>query len=500
VTSADLLLANGRVVPLERNHSSTVGDTLAVRDGRIMRIGRYADLRDLIGPDTQVLDAEGGLLAPAFHDAHVHLLTLARTHSRVNCSRSLSLSDISAAVSARAALTRPGGWIQAFGYDDGLLAERRHPIREDLDSAAPRHPVRLQHRSLHLDIVNTMGLQELGLMDLVSPSVERDVAGRPTGRLWHAGELLHGRTRAMSALATDVANTCEELLRRGVTTVHDASVTNDAETWALFHQLGDSGSLSMRLFVMTGARNLRELAAGRPATASVRRGPTKLVVDESTSDLSEMSHLMSFARQAGQSVAIHATSEAELILALDLLQRFPPVATDPTLDRIEHAAVVPDALLPDVRSIRATVVGQPALLYLRGDRYQIEFPPEQHGWLHRVGSFRDAGIAYVASSDAPVTPADPQLMLRATRLRRTVSGALMADGQREQLSFVDALATVTSAPARVAGVWPELGTLRAGAIADVVVLDPRLPAEAQPDPRQPAVRMTIKDGTLVWRR
>jgi predicted amidohydrolase YtcJ len=337
-------------------------------------------------------------------------------------------------------------------------------------------------------------------MDLVSPCVERDAVGRPTGRLWHAAELLHGRTRTTSAVATDVAIACEELLRRGVTTVHDASVTNDAETWALFHQLADSGSLSVRLFVMTGARNLREQASGQPATASVRRGPAKLVVDESFGDPSETSDLMSGARHAGQSVAIHAVSEAELILALDLLQRFPPVATDPTLDRIEHAAVVPDALLPEVRSIRATVVGQPALLYLRGDRYQVEFPPEQHGWLHRVGSFRDAGIAYVASSDAPVTPADPQLMLRATRLRRTLSGALMRDGQREQLSLLDALATVTSAPARVAGAWPELGTLRVGAIADVVVLDPRLPAEAQPEQREPPVRMTIKDGTLVWRR
>jgi predicted amidohydrolase YtcJ len=447
-----------------------------------------------------VADAERGLVSPAFHDAHMHLLTLARTRSRVNCTASLSLADICAAVSAQATRNQPGSWIRAFGYDESLLAERRHPTRRDLDGAASRHPVRVQHRSLHLDIVNTLGLRQLGLMDIVSPCVERDVAGQPTGRLWHAAELLHGRTRTTSDLSADVGLICQELLRHGVTTVHDASVTNHELEWDLFHQLVDSGALSVRLFMLSGARNLHARHAARPPTASVRRGPAKLVVNESDADPSDICALMTSARSAGQPVAIHATSEAELVIALDALRRSPPVATNPTFDRIEHASVVPDALLPEVRAVGATVVGQPSMLSLRGDRYRADFPSDQHGWLHRVGTFLKAGIPYVASSDAPVAPADPQLMLRATRLRRTPNGARMPEGECEQLSFLDALATVTSAPARVAGVWPELGCLREGAIADVVVLDPEVSAAPQDVPRQLPVRMTIKDGALVWQR
>ena len=70
---ADLLLANASVLTLDPRQPR--GEAVAVRGGRVLAVGALADLRPLVGPSTEVVDAEGGLAVPAFHDAHLHLLS-----------------------------------------------------------------------------------------------------------------------------------------------------------------------------------------------------------------------------------------------------------------------------------------------------------------------------------------------------------------------------------------------------------------------------------------
>jgi predicted amidohydrolase YtcJ len=145
-----------------------------------------------------------------------------------------------------------------------------------------------------------------------------------------------------------------------------------------------------------------------------------------------------------------------------------------------------------------TVVGQPALVYERGDVYRAEYQPELHGWLHRAGSLLRAGIPYAVGSDAPVTEPAPGLGLFAARTRLTRSGAAL--GPSEALDPGEALAAFTLAPAEAVGAAPVLGRLQPGALADVAVLDPEaLDAPSIEGARRP-VRLTIAEGRVVWRR
>ena len=165
-------------------------------------------------------------------------------------------------------------------------------------------------------------------------------------------------------------------------------------------------------------------------------------------------------------------------------------------DRIEHGAVIPDALLGDLAAAHITVVGQPALVRERGDVYRTEYPSEQHDWLHRARSLLDAGVRYAASSDAPVTEPDPIRGLIAARTRKTASGRIL--GEQEALSTMQALAAFSLWPARAVGAEQELGRLRPGMLADMVVLDPDvLDAAAAEDVSRP-VRATIIEGRVVW--
>jgi predicted amidohydrolase YtcJ len=363
----------------------------------------------------------------------------------------------------------------------------------------PDRPVRLQHRSLHLDVLNTAALQLTGLAETQSPLVERDPAtGEPTGRLHHAAELLRGRLPrpTETELARDVRQACDRLLAWGITTVQDASVTNGVEEWELFHRLAHCGELPLRLFVMPGGRHWRDVLAARPPTARVRLGPVKLVLDEATTDPADLQATVAAVRRAGRAVALHAVSESEVAIALRAIQAAGPRRRSVSPDRLEHGATIAESWLPDLRAAGLMVVGQPSLVYQRGDAYLAEHPPELHGWLHRAGSLLAAGVGYAISSDAPLTEPAPGLGLYAARWRRTRAGALLGVG--ETLSPEQALADYSLAPARAAGLSRHLGHLRTGALADLAILDPDFLEAAAPH-TGPA-RLTVTRGQIVWRR
>lgn len=521
---ADLLLVNARVLTL--NPRRPKAEALAIRSGRVLAVGGSTELRELVGRDTEVVDGEGGVAVPSFHDAHCHLLSYARWRSRLDCRGMGSIADIVAAVRGRAASLAPGAWVQAVGYDEALLAEGRHPDRHDLDAAAPKHPVRLQHRSLHLDVLNTTALRLLQLMHAGALQIERDpLTGEPTGRLYHAAEIVQGRERPQAAreLAEDVRLASQELLARGITTVQDATFTNGPSEWALFQRLVDAGDIQLRVYLFRGARYWREFdettpravpgpgetpskgerpngSPPMPRASPVRLGPVKFMLEEGTTDPERLRTAVAEVRAAGQATAFHAVSEAEVAMALDALRRAPSWRGRPGQgpDRIEHGAVIPDALLGDLRAAGVMVVGQPGLVYERGDTYRAEYPPDLHGWIHRARSLLAAGIPYAASSDAPVTEPRPLHGLYAARRRATRGGYVL--GSREALGSAQALRAFTLAPAEAVGAAHELGQLRPGAIADVTILDPEALGLETVAAANHLARMTIMEGRIVWRR
>lgn len=501
---ADLLLANARVLTLDP--ACPRAEAVAVRAGRIVAVGAWAELRALVGPTTTVLDAEGGIAIPAFHDAHLHLLPYARAAAHVDCRPARSLAEIQAALAVRARTLPPGAWVRAGGYDEARLVERRHPDRHDLDAAVPDRPVRLQHRSLHLDVLNTPALRALGLLESAAPGVERDpTTGAPTGRLYHAAALLRARLPRPSEadLAAAVRAATRRLLAWGVTSVQDATHTNGPAQWALFTRLAVCGALGVRVFLLPGAEGWPALAGAAPGlepTAPVLLGPVKLMLDEATSDPATVRAAVAAARAAGRAVALHAVSEAEVALALDALRAAGPrrPGADAAPDRLEHAAVLPEAWLPDLRALGVAVVGQPALVAERGDVYRAAYPPAFHGWLHRAASLVRAGIRYAIGSDAPVTEPSPGLALRAARDRLAPDGAPL--GPAEALRLEEALTALTLGPARAVGAAGWLGQLRPGFVADIAVLDPDALEPDTPEAARRPVRLTLVAGRVAWRR
>ena len=57
---------------------------VAVVDGRISAVGTPGELRELVGPATEILSLPGRLVVPGFQDAHVHPAFGGRNLLRVN--------------------------------------------------------------------------------------------------------------------------------------------------------------------------------------------------------------------------------------------------------------------------------------------------------------------------------------------------------------------------------------------------------------------------------
>lgn len=187
--NADTALVNGKILTLDQG--GTVAEALAVRDGKIVAVGRSADIRALAGPATRIIDLGGRTVIPGLIDSHMHAIRAALFYAtEVNWIGTRSIPEAMARIAAAAKAAKPGQWIiVAGGWTEQQFAERRRPTQAELVAAAPDHPVYIQsfYSAVLLSPAGFKALAVTGDAD-VPPrgKIERDGAGNPTG--WITGD------------------------------------------------------------------------------------------------------------------------------------------------------------------------------------------------------------------------------------------------------------------------------------------------------------------------
>ncbi|MFC5948397.1 amidohydrolase family protein [Pseudonocardia lutea] len=423
-----------------------------VREGVVAAV---APTGTLPGPAVQ---CDGGALLPGLVDHHVHLHALAAARRSVDC----AAHDLAAALDSAPADAH--GWVRGTGYPGDELDART------LDALHPGRPVRVQHRSGALWILNSKALADLGPLD--HPGVERTPDGTPTGRLFRADDWLRARLPAVDL--PDLTDLGRELAAYGITSVTDATP--------------DLGTAAARALTAVPQRvTLLGLPLGVAAPPGAATGPLKIVLaDSGLPGFDELVARIRAAHAAGRGVAVHSVTRESLVLllaALDEAGRHPA-------DRVEHAALVPEELVPALRGL--AVVTQPGFLADRGDRYRREVPADEHGELYRCRSLQRAGVPLALSSDAPYGPVDPWAVIEAARTRRTPDGAPL--GPAEALTVRQALAAYLGSPDDPGG---RPRRIVPGAAADLVLLDRPLD-RALAAPSAELVRGTMIDGKWVY--
>jgi predicted amidohydrolase YtcJ len=447
---------------------------LRISGGRITEIGCALPRR----AGERVLEAEGGALLPGLHDHHIHLMALAVAEVSVRCGPP-QVRDIESLASALRSGAERSGWIRGVGYHESAAG---HLDRATLDDLAPDRPVRIQHRSGAMWVVNSAAVDHLGLdRGVDQPGVERDAAGRATGRLfrldgWLREQLEDGAPPALAQVSLRLASF-------GVTGLTDATAENSGAELRAFVAAAEGGDLLQHLVVM-GRSDLPSPTHGR-----VERGARKVLLDES--DLPSFEQLQGIIETAhGESrpVAVHCVTRSELVLAATAFAAAGPRPGD----RIEHASVAPPDAVELLANLPLTVVTQPGFIRERGDAYLVDVEPQDRHWLYRCRGFLRAVVPLGGSTDAPFGDPDPWRAMRAAVDRRTEAGS--AIGADEALTPERALALFTSPPERP-GAAPR--SLAVGGTADLCLLD-RPWSAARSMLSSGMVAATIRDGGVIW--
>lgn len=187
--SPDTALVNGKIITLDER--STVTEALAVRDGKIVAVGRSAEVRALAGPATRIVDLGGRTVIPGLVDSHMHAIRAALFYAtEVNWIGTRSIPEAMDRIATAARTARPGQWIiVAGGWTEQQFAEKRRPTQTELRAAAPDHPVYIQ-LFYSAAMLNPAGFKALNITNDadVPPRgrIERDGGGNPTG--WINGD------------------------------------------------------------------------------------------------------------------------------------------------------------------------------------------------------------------------------------------------------------------------------------------------------------------------
>jgi predicted amidohydrolase YtcJ len=365
-----------------------------------------------------------------------------------------------------------GAWLRCVGYHESVAGGLD---RWALDGMLARRPVRVQHRTGALWVVNSAAAALLGLDAADLPGVERDREGRPTGRLWRLDRWLAGRVPGepdgLAAVSADAA-------ARGVTGFTDATPEATEADIASLAAAVAAGTVVQRVYCMAPAH------VPSPEGGRVRLGPVKILLDDDTlPPLHELADRVRAAHAAGRPAGVHCVTRVQLILTLAALGeagRLPG-------DRIEHGAVIPAETIPDLRGL--TVVTQPHFVAERGEQYATDVPAEDLPDLWRLRSLIDAGVGVAAGSDAPFGGADPWHAMRAAASRPGNLGPDEAVSPERALGLFLGEPTAPATPRRVAP----------GSPADLVLLRCP-PPEAAHSLDSGLVAATFVAGELIYAR
>ncbi|MGH0038314.1 MAG: amidohydrolase [Myxococcota bacterium] len=514
---------------------------LAVDGERIAGVGDEAQWRKWAASNkARIVDLEGRALLPGFIDAHGHfpgtgLEVLAADLQSPPVGDLRSLDELVERLRQRAGSDSGDDWVAGFGYDDTLLAEKRHPTRHDLDRVSTERPVIVVHVSGHLASTNGAGLARLGIdRDTPDPEggrIRRDPAtGEPDGVLEEtAMEAVMAEIYTPSPLEAVrmIRRAVELTLASGTTTVQAGFA--DALQVRSLPWMSRLGLIPLRLVIWPNAEASDALLAGEldPPDADsewVSVGATKLVADGSiqgyTGYLSEpytvppgddpgfrgyprIAREELFAKvaryhDAGRQLAIHGNGDAsieDILDAIEAAQAKTPRA-DPRSVLIHAQMARPDQL-ERMRSLGIIPSFFSLHTYYWGDRHRDVFlGPERAARISPAATAARLGLRFTLHCDAPVVPHEPLRLVWAAVNRRTAGGDLL--GPEQRIDAWRALQAVTIDAARQHFQDSLSGSLAPGKWADLVILD-RSPLDDPAHIDEIRVLETIVAGETRWK-
>lgn len=512
------LLINGRI------HSPAQPDAtaMAIRDGVVAWLGSD-DVGRTLHPDARIVDLDGGFVAPAFVDSHVHI-----TATGLN----LNGLDLRAATSRRHCLQliadhahrHPGGSVWGHGWDESGWPEHTPPSTDDLDAVVGDRPAYLARVDVHSAVASTA--LRRAVPDLAAAS-----GFSPQGPLSADAHHLV-RAAARNGLTTQQRHDAriaalDHAAAHGIVAVHECAgpeiggLDDWLELRALDHGVDVIGlwgeaardvDHAKTLIAETGAYGLAgdlfvDGALGsRTAYLRAPYSDAPHTCGNRYLDHDVVAAHLEACTQAGIAAGFHVIGDAAVSLVVDALatvvERHGAPAVARCGHRLEHLEMVTAAQATQLGAWGVTASMQPKFDALWGGdqgMYAQRLGTERAHQLNPFALLAAEGVPLAFGSDTPVTSMDPWETVRSAVGHRTPAAAISPRA---------AFAAATRGGWRAGGVRDGVsGTLTPGAPAtyaiwDVAELEVSAPANAvqrwstDPRSRVPALPRLAGDAEL----
>ena len=237
----------------------TFAEAVFVEDGVIRAVGNVKDVREFSGSDVDEVDLEGKTVIPGLNDSHMHLLMVGMLLSTADIVGVSSIDEMIERVKdfmkQNPDACRNG--ILSMGWNQDFFAEKRLPLRADLDRISTDIPIVLRRVCGHVAVVNSKVIEILGwdeqIPEIEGGTVEVDENGKPNGIVTeNAGDVVmavipkptYEDNKRAFLKAADYA------LAHGITSVQSNDVENATlsmdDTFRMIHEIYDEKQTALR--------------------------------------------------------------------------------------------------------------------------------------------------------------------------------------------------------------------------------------------------------------
>ncbi|GHV12385.1 amidohydrolase [Spirochaetia bacterium] len=498
---ASLIIKNANIKTMDKR--TPVAQALAVQGDRIIGTGKNEDFESVLGPDTEVLDLTGKTVLPGLNDNHGHPLYAAASLAKVNVTGTKSHTEFFAPLRERAAKMAPGEWVEGYGYDDGLFAEKREPTLEELDAAVPNHPLYITRACQHVGLANSLAMKALGYglntPDPVGGEIVRK-DGKLTGRLCESASFAMKNfipALSVDALAKCMKDMCDIYNSFGITSTADMGMLGERQDeFSVWDKILKNGWLSVRIagyYLETMYRKLMNEGIPLPFGNDLFRFQgRKILLDGGigarTARMSEpypadgkygilyytqeqLDEIVWEAHSHDQQVSAHGIGDVAITMILDAYKKAQTRYPRPNArHRLEHASfcfphlvqrVIKEGVLPLIHTGFMYYFGETHIQNTGEERVSKSFP---------FRSLLDAGVVVATGSDTPVTVLNPFPILYSALTRKSARG-LFVGGDKERITAAEGIYAYTAAGAYFTFDEDRKGTLSPGKLADIAVMD-----------------------------
>lgn len=524
--AADTILVNGKIVTVDDRF--TIAQAVAIKDGRIVAVGKTAEIVKLAGAGTKKIDLKGKTVIPGLIDNHSHWVRAAE-HDELRLDGVTSRKQALKMLAERIKAARPGAWIVTLGgwSEEQFNDDPRGFPMDELDRMAPNNPVAMQaiYRHSYLNTAAfTAAKIDASTPDPRGGKIEKDAGGKLTGLISGAGGVAFVAAKVphfdKDAWLANTRKLVTELNSMGITAWLDAGGRGmGAMHYEPYKYLADRGELNVRVFYTTIRQPatpeqvdkvLAEIPQIKPFQGndyfdnigwgeSVYSPVTTTLLRPETTTKPENIAQMRRIAQALAERGIYLNSHVEMTVVIDaFLKEYEEInKVNPIkglrwsyshLDQVTAEQLERMKKLGMTAQIHSRPLIQGALMHKSHGEIAWDMPP-----MRRV---QDSGIRWGLGSDATaVTTSNPFYTLSFAVTGKMVGGKKV---NRQTITREEALIAHTRNNAFILFQEANLGSLQPGKYADLLVLDAdylKVPADRIKD-LKPV--LTMVGGKVVY--